>query len=72
MDTIDHVGPNRKKVRDALNQTKDASTMIGKVTFDDHRQNVIPLISKYVVQDGKWVLWEDSAYAKKTRKLTGM
>ena len=72
MDTIDRVGPNRKKVRDALNQTKDVSTMIGKVTFDDHRQNVIPLISKYVVQDGKWVLWEDSAYATKTRKLTGL
>ena len=72
MDTIDRVGPNRKKVRDALNQTKDVNTMIGKVTFDDHRQNVIPLISKYVVQDGKWVLWEDSAYATKTRKLTGL
>lgn len=72
MDTIDKVGPNRKKVRDALNTTRDADTMIGKVTFDDHRQNVIPLISKYVVQDGKWVLWEDSEYAKKGRKLTGM
>ena len=72
MDTIEKVGPNRKKVRDALNATKDIDTMIGKVTFDDHRQNVIPLISKYVVQDGKWVLWEDSEYAKKTRKLTGL
>lgn len=72
MDTIEKVGPNRKKVRDALNTTKDADTMIGKVTFDDHRQNVVSLISKYVVQDGKWVLWEDSEYAKKTRKLSGL
>lgn len=72
MDTIEKVGPNRKKVRDALNTTKDANTMIGKVTFDDHRQNVVSLISKYVVQDGKWVLWEDSEYAKKTRKLSGL
>ena len=72
METIEKVGPNRKKVREALNATKDVDTMIGKVTFDDHRQNVIPLISKYVVQDGKWVLWEDSEYAKKTRKLTGL
>ncbi len=72
MDTIEKVGPNRKKVRDALNQTKDVDTIIGKVTFDGHRQNIIPLISKYVVQDGKWVLWEDSEYAKKTRKLAGL
>lgn len=72
MDTIDKVGPNRKKVRESLNQTNNANTMIGKVTFDEHRQNVIPLISKYVVQDGKWVLWEDSEYMKKTRKLSGL
>ena len=72
MDAIEKVGPNRNKVRDVLNQTKNVDTMIGKVSFDDHRQNVIPLISKYVVQDGKWVLWEDSEYAKKKRKLTGL
>lgn len=72
MDTIEKVGPDRKKVMASLNQTKDVDTIIGKVTFDDHRQNVVPLISKYVVQDGKWVLWEASDYAKKTRKLSGL
>jgi branched-chain amino acid transport system substrate-binding protein len=71
MDTIERVGPDRKKVRDALNKTRDADTIIGKVTFDDHRQNIVPLISKYVVQDNKWVLWEDSEYASKKRKLIG-
>ncbi|MDO9219023.1 MAG: branched-chain amino acid ABC transporter substrate-binding protein, partial [Lacisediminimonas sp.] len=60
LDAIEKVGPNRKKVRDVLNATKDADTIIGKVTFDNRRQNIVPLISKYVVQDGKWVLWEDS------------
>ena len=72
MDAIEKVGPDRKKVRAALNATKDVDTIIGKVTFDDHRQNIVPLISKYVVQDNKWVLWEDSEYASKKRKLPGM
>ena len=39
------------------------------VTFDDHGQNTVPLITKYVVQDGKWVVWEDSEYASGKRKL---
>lgn len=72
LDTIEKVGPNRKKVRDALNATKDVETIIGKVTFDDHRQNVVPLITQYVVQDGKWVVWEDSEYVKGKRKLKGL
>ena len=72
MDAIEKVGPDRKKVRDVLNATRDADTIIGKVTFDDHRQNIVPLISKYVVQDNKWVLWEDSEYASKKRKLPGL
>ncbi len=72
LDAIEKVGPSRKKVRDLLNGTKDADTIIGKVTFDDHRQNVVPLITKYVVQDGKWVVWEDSEYAKGKRKLKGL
>ena len=72
MDAIEKVGPDRKKVRDTLNATRDAETIIGKVTFDDHRQNIVPLISKYVVQDNKWVLWEDSEYASKKRKLPGL
>ena len=72
MDAVEKVGPDRKKVRDTLNATRDAETIIGKVTFDDHRQNIVPLISKYVVQDNKWVLWEDSEYATKKRKLPGL
>ncbi len=72
MDAIEKVGPDRKKVRATLNATKDVNTVIGKVTFDDHRQNIVPLISKYVVQDGQWVLWEDSEYAAGgKRKLAG-
>ncbi|KAF0165429.1 MAG: branched-chain amino acid transport system substrate-binding protein [Rhodocyclaceae bacterium] len=71
LDAIEKVGPNRKKVRDELNNAKNVDTIIGKVTFDDHRQNIVPLITKYVVQDGKWVVWEDSEYGKGKRKLMG-
>jgi branched-chain amino acid transport system substrate-binding protein len=69
MDAIEKAGPNRKKVMDVLNKTNNVDTIIGKVSFDDRRQNIVPLISKYVAQDGKWVVWEDSLYAKKQRKL---
>ncbi len=71
MDAVEKAGPDRKKVRDVLNKTKDADTLIGKVTFDDHRQNIVPLVTKYVVEDGKWAIWEDSSYASGKRKLSG-
>jgi branched-chain amino acid transport system substrate-binding protein len=32
----------------------------------------VPLVTKYVAQDGKWVIWEDSEYAKGKRKLSGL
>jgi len=72
IDAVEKDGPNRHKVRDTLNHTQGVDTIIGKVTFDDHRQNVVPLVSKYVVQDGKWVLWEDSVYGKGQKKLAGL
>jgi branched-chain amino acid transport system substrate-binding protein len=69
LDKIEEVGPDRKKVTDALGKVANYDSIIGPVTFDDHGQNTVPLISKYVVQDGKWVIWEDSEYASGKRKL---
>jgi branched-chain amino acid transport system substrate-binding protein len=69
MDVIESVGPNRRKVIEELRKTRDKDSIIGKISFDDHGQNVVPLITKYVVQDGKWVVWEDSEYASGRRKL---
>jgi branched-chain amino acid transport system substrate-binding protein len=69
MDTIEKTGPDRKKIIAALEGVKDYDTIVGKVTFDDHGQNIVPVITKYVVQDGKWVMWEDSEYASGKRKL---
>ncbi len=71
LDTIEKVGPDRKKVIDALANVKDRDSIVGKITFDDHGQNTVPLITKYVVQDGKFVVWEDSEYASGKRKLPG-
>lgn len=69
LDSIEEVGPDRKKVRDALNNVKDRDSIVGTITFDDHGQNTVALITKYVIQDGKWVVWEDSEYASGKRKL---
>jgi branched-chain amino acid transport system substrate-binding protein len=69
MDAVEKVGPDRRKVMAELNTTRDHDSIVGKVSFDDHRQNMVPLITKFVVQDGKWMVWEDSEYAKGRRKL---
>ena len=74
LDTIEAVGPDRKKVRNALNKVRGANaadSITGKVDFDDNGQNTIAVITKYVAQDGKWTVWEDSEYAKGLRKLKG-
>jgi branched-chain amino acid transport system substrate-binding protein len=69
MDAVEQVGPDRKKVRSVLNKTRDYDSIVGKITFDDHRQNAVPLITKFVVQGGRWVVWEDSEYAAGKRAL---
>jgi branched-chain amino acid transport system substrate-binding protein len=69
LDKIEEVGPDRKKLTDALGKVVNYDSITGPVTFDDHGQNSVPLITKYVVQDGKWVVWEDSEYASGKRSL---
>jgi branched-chain amino acid transport system substrate-binding protein len=72
LDTIEAVGPDREAITEALGKVKDHDSIVGPVTFDDHGQNMVPLITKYVAQDGKWVVWEDSEYAAGKRKLAGL
>ena len=71
LDTIERVGPDRKKVTAALGKVKNVDSIVGKISFDDHGQNTVAAITKYVAQDGKWVVWEDSEYATGKRKLAG-
>jgi branched-chain amino acid transport system substrate-binding protein len=72
LDTIEEVGPDREAVIEALGQVKDHDSIVGPITFDDHGQNTVAVITKYVAQDGKWVVWEDSEYASGKRKLAGL
>jgi branched-chain amino acid transport system substrate-binding protein len=71
LDAIEEVGPERKKVRQYLNAVRGRQSIVGEITFDDHGQNTVSLITRYVVQDGAWTLWEDSFYATGARKLVG-
>ena len=71
LDTIEAQGPDRKKVRKAFNETRGRDSIVGEISFDDHGQNSIATITKYVSQDGKWTVWEDSEYASGKRKLKG-
>jgi branched-chain amino acid transport system substrate-binding protein len=69
IDAIEKAGPDRKRVRAELNQTRGHQSVVGEITFDDHRQNAVPLITKLVVQDGKWIVWEDSEFAVGKRRM---
>ncbi len=71
LDAIEAVGPDRRDVRDYLNAVRDRDTIIGRISFDDHGQNTVSLITTYVVQDGAWTLWQDSDYATGARQLIG-
>jgi len=72
INAIEKVGPDRVKVAEELNKTDVADTIIGAVKFDDHGQNVVPLITAYVSQDGQWVPWAQSEYASGKRTLPGL
>ena len=72
LDAIEEAGPEREAVIEALADVKDHDSITGPITFDDHGQNEVAIITKYVVQDGEWVVWEDSEYASGARKLAGL
>jgi len=70
IDAIEKVGPNRKAVMQELNSTRDYDSIVGSISFDDHGQNTVALITRYVIQDGEWVVWEKSEYADGKRTLS--
>lgn len=71
IDSIEKAGPDRKKVIAELAKVENRDSIVGKITFDDHGQNTVPVVTKYVVQDGKFIEWDDSEYASGKRKLPG-
>ncbi len=50
LNSIEKVGPDRKKVIDDLGNVKDRNSIVGKITFDDHGQNTVAVITKYVIR----------------------
>ncbi len=69
LDVIEEVGPSRKAVVKRMENIKGYESIVGSVTFDEHGQNTSPAITKYIVQDGKWVPWQNSEYASGKREL---
>jgi branched-chain amino acid transport system substrate-binding protein len=69
MDAVEKTGPDREKVGDILFQTDRKNSPIGPIRFDKDGQNVVPAVTAYVSQDGKWTVWEDSEYATGKRVL---
>lgn len=67
---IEKVGPDRAKVIEEVNKT-DYEDIIGRIHFNEYGQNDVPLATPYVSQDGVWVPWQDSEYAKGIRTLPG-
>lgn len=72
VNAIEEVGPDRAKVAEMINETNIQDTIIGPVEFDEFGQNVIPLITPYVSQDGEWVPYETSEYKSGERVLPGL
>ncbi len=66
---VEAVGPDRKKITQFLNKVKDYNSVVGKISFDENGQNMVPIITKFVVQDSKWVVWEESEYHTGQRQL---
>ncbi|PCD76180.1 branched-chain amino acid ABC transporter substrate-binding protein [Pseudothioclava arenosa] len=69
IDAVEASGPDRKAIVEYMGGVKEHASITGPITFDDHGQNTVALITAYVAQDGKWVVWEDSEYASGARKL---
>jgi branched-chain amino acid transport system substrate-binding protein len=69
IDAIEEVGPDRIAVMQQLNSTRDHESIVGPITFDNRGQNTVAVITRYVIQDGKWVVWDDSEYAQGERQL---
>lgn len=69
IDAVETVGPDRKAIVGYMGKVQDHQSITGPISFDDHGQNTVALITGYVAQDGKWVVWEDSDYAKGIRQL---
>jgi len=69
LEAISKVGPDNKDAIGKYVRGIKYRGLMGETTFDATGQTTNIVVSRFVGQDGKWVEWEESAYAKGTRKL---
>ncbi len=68
LEALRQVGPDRAKLVEAIRNIRHRG-LLGEVTFDREGQTRLVAVTRYVVQEGKWTVWEDSEYAKGRRKV---
>jgi len=69
LEAISKVGPEDKTALMKYIRGIKYKGLMGETTFDATGQTTNIIVSRFVGQDGKWVVWEDSAYSKGARKL---
>jgi branched-chain amino acid transport system substrate-binding protein len=69
LEAISKVGPEDKTALMKYIRGIKYKGLMGETTFDATGQTSNIIVSRFVGQDGKWVVWEDSAYSKGARKL---
>jgi branched-chain amino acid transport system substrate-binding protein len=69
LEAISKVGPDNKDAIGKYVRGIKYRGLMGETTFDATGQTTNIVVSRFVGQDGKWVEWEESAYAKGTKKL---
>ncbi len=69
LEAVSKAGPDNKDAIAKYIRGIKYKGLMGETTFDETGQTTNIVVSRFVGQDGKWVVWEDSDYAKGKRKL---
>lgn len=69
LEAVGKIGPDDKVGLPKYIRGIKYNGLLGETTFDETGQTKNIVVSRYVAQDGKWVAWEDSDYAKGRKKL---
>ncbi|MCL5935811.1 MAG: branched-chain amino acid ABC transporter substrate-binding protein, partial [Firmicutes bacterium] len=69
IEALKKVGPDKKGLVEEIRKAQH-SGVLGKTSFDEYGDTTnTQIITTAVSQDGKWIPWEKSDYAKGTKKL---
>jgi branched-chain amino acid transport system substrate-binding protein len=69
LEAISKTGPDDKGAIAKYIRGIKYKGLMGETSFDATGQTTNVTVSRFVGQGGKWVIWEESDYAKGTRKL---